>query len=273
MDDPNITMKEYARLQTEEAQRHDFEADFPAIVYNDALTSNDNVLPEPAINMAPLPPRAQRNLWLRYQVEGYTEEIVHVSSRDYTQFSIDRISDTKLRLDGADTLCFYLGGARCTMTWRQFILALGLHTVEEMAEDGFEAYWLGSTRVIPNKGDLRDYCTEISSNRDFLGVAHAYTFIRDPEPQPPPAAALTRTMAQRLSRLKEEVHSLCGDMGEQREVLDSMSYDFARFTKQTAQGQTEDWRGQHLSSSPVARPLISFSLTLFDFYLCTFMTR
>nr|GEW29630.1 hypothetical protein [Tanacetum cinerariifolium] len=43
------------------------------------------------------------------------------------------------------------------MTWRHIILALGLHTAEEMAEDGFEAYWLGSTRVIPDKGDLRDY--------------------------------------------------------------------------------------------------------------------
>ncbi|GJV76745.1 hypothetical protein Tco_1508329 [Tanacetum coccineum] len=28
-------------------------------------------------NMAPLPPRDQRHLWLHYQVEGYTEEIVH----------------------------------------------------------------------------------------------------------------------------------------------------------------------------------------------------
>ncbi|GKF19698.1 hypothetical protein Tco_0068336, partial [Tanacetum coccineum] len=28
-------------------------------------------------DMAPLPPRNQRHLWLRYQVEGYTKEIVH----------------------------------------------------------------------------------------------------------------------------------------------------------------------------------------------------
>ncbi|GKD56131.1 hypothetical protein Tco_1289518 [Tanacetum coccineum] len=66
------------------------------------------------------------------------------------------------------------------MTWRQSILALGLHTTEEMAEDGFEAYWLGSTSVIPDKGGLRDYWTGISLDRDFLGVAHSYTFIRDP---------------------------------------------------------------------------------------------
>ncbi|GJX87280.1 hypothetical protein Tco_0339294, partial [Tanacetum coccineum] len=52
-------------------------------------------------------------------------------------------------------------------------------------------------------------------------------------PQPPLATAPTRTMAQSLSRLEEEVHSLCGDMGEQREVLDSMSRDFASCTTWT----------------------------------------
>ncbi|GJW08565.1 putative reverse transcriptase domain-containing protein [Tanacetum coccineum] len=31
----------------------------------------------PLSNMAPLPPRDQRHLWLHYQVEGYTKEIVH----------------------------------------------------------------------------------------------------------------------------------------------------------------------------------------------------
>ncbi|GKE17495.1 hypothetical protein Tco_1425072, partial [Tanacetum coccineum] len=47
----------------------------------------------------------------------------------------------------ADTLCFQLGGARRMMTWRQFILALGLHTEEDMAEAGFGAYSQGSERV------------------------------------------------------------------------------------------------------------------------------
>ncbi|GKC87723.1 hypothetical protein Tco_1148372, partial [Tanacetum coccineum] len=45
--------------------------------------------------------------------------------------------------------------------------------------DGFGAYWLGSERVIPDKGDLRDYYIEISSDRDFLGSAPSYVFIRD----------------------------------------------------------------------------------------------
>ncbi|GKC29625.1 hypothetical protein Tco_1036919 [Tanacetum coccineum] len=94
-------------------------------------------------------------------------------------FSTCRIGD-EMRLDVAGTLCFQMGGARHSMTWRQFILALGLHTTEEMAKDGFEAYWLGSERVIPDKGDLSDYWVEISFGRDFLRDAPSYTYIRDP---------------------------------------------------------------------------------------------
>ncbi|GKB28348.1 hypothetical protein Tco_0867749 [Tanacetum coccineum] len=51
---------------------------------------------------------------------------------------------------------------------------------EEIAEARFGAYWSGSERVIPDKGDLRDYWMEISSDRDFLRPAPSYVFIRDP---------------------------------------------------------------------------------------------
>ncbi|GJR81021.1 hypothetical protein Tco_0151806 [Tanacetum coccineum] len=74
-----------------------------------------------------------------------------------------RLSDTEMGLDVVDTLCFQLGGVRRRMTWRQFILALGLHTEQEMTKAGFRAYWAGSDRLIPDKGDLRDYWIEISS--------------------------------------------------------------------------------------------------------------
>ncbi|GJW20002.1 hypothetical protein Tco_0027438 [Tanacetum coccineum] len=49
-----------------------------------------------------------------------------------------------------------------------------------MTEAGFGAYWAGSDRLIPGKGDLRDYWIEISSDRDFLGSAPSYVLIRDP---------------------------------------------------------------------------------------------
>ncbi|GKF48117.1 hypothetical protein Tco_0141368, partial [Tanacetum coccineum] len=155
--------------------------------------------------MALLPPRDQRHLWLRYQVKGYTEEIVHdfeqrletifdrqvnrVHILDFEAemtrmefilefFSTCRIRD-KMGLDVAGTLCFQMGGSRHSMMWRQFILALGLHTAEEMAKDKFGAYWLGSERLIPDKGDLSDYWVKISSGRDFLRGAPSYTYIRD----------------------------------------------------------------------------------------------
>ncbi|GJY98349.1 hypothetical protein Tco_0515259, partial [Tanacetum coccineum] len=114
-------------------------------------------------DMAHLPPHDQRHLWLHYQVEGYTDEIVH---------HFEQRLETLFKRQ--------LGGDRRSMTWRQFIQALGLHTAEEMAEDGFEAYWLGSERVIPDKGDLSDYWVGISSGRDFLRGAPYYTYIRDP---------------------------------------------------------------------------------------------
>ncbi|GKD42784.1 hypothetical protein Tco_1267429, partial [Tanacetum coccineum] len=57
------------------------------------------------------------------------------------------MSDTKMGLDEVDTLCFQLGGARRKIIWRDFILALGLHSAEEMTEDGFEAYWLISCSI------------------------------------------------------------------------------------------------------------------------------
>ncbi|GKB39504.1 hypothetical protein Tco_0884446 [Tanacetum coccineum] len=195
--------------------------------------------------MAPLPHHDLRHPWLRYQVDGYDEGIVHnyeqrletiwgrpvnrvhvldfvgltdgmrqtlgdrlsmVYARDdgealftnhvwrrlfevraplVREFILEflstcRISNTEIRLDVVDTLCFQLGGARRRMTWRQFILALGLHSEDEMAKPGFGAYWSGSERVILDKGDLRDYWIEISSNMDFLGPAPSYVHIRDP---------------------------------------------------------------------------------------------
>nr|GFA19089.1 hypothetical protein [Tanacetum cinerariifolium] len=63
-------------------------------------------------------------------------------------------------------------------------MALGLHIDEEMAEDGFQACWLRSERVIPDKGDPRDYWIEISSDRDFLGPTPLYVYIREPEHGP-----------------------------------------------------------------------------------------
>ncbi|GKE84882.1 hypothetical protein Tco_1558624 [Tanacetum coccineum] len=122
--------------------------------------------------MAPLPHRDLRHPWIRYQVDRYDEGITGDDGEAlFTSHAWRSLFEVRGPL---------LGGARRRMTWRQFILALGLHSKEEMAESGFRAYWAGSERVIPDKGDLRDYRIEISSDMDFLGLVPSYVHIRDP---------------------------------------------------------------------------------------------
>ncbi|GKE84081.1 hypothetical protein Tco_1557823 [Tanacetum coccineum] len=95
-------------------------------------------------------------------------------------FSTFRFGQAILDLDTPLTLQFQFGGARRRMSWRQFILAMGLHTEEEMQMAGFDVYWAESARQIPDKGDPRDYWMGISSAKDFLGTSLSYTLIRDP---------------------------------------------------------------------------------------------
>ncbi|GJV56152.1 hypothetical protein Tco_1457157 [Tanacetum coccineum] len=66
-------------------------------------------------------------------------------------------SEAIVDIDVVDTLQFKVGGARCCMSWREFILALGLHTAEEMKTVGFGLYWAESARQISDKGDLSAY--------------------------------------------------------------------------------------------------------------------
>nr|GEY37338.1 hypothetical protein [Tanacetum cinerariifolium] len=73
-----------------------------------------------------------------------------------------------------------VGGARRRMSWRGFILALGLHTDKKMQTAEFSAYWANSARQIPDKGDLRDYWIGISSAGDIRGTTPSYIVIRYP---------------------------------------------------------------------------------------------
>ncbi|GJS99378.1 hypothetical protein Tco_0820548 [Tanacetum coccineum] len=90
-----------------------------------------------------------------------------------------RLGEVLLDLDAHDTIQFQLGGAKRRLSSRQFILALGLHTGEEMESLDFARYWSESERMIPRKGDLHDYWRDISTDGDFLEPPPSYTLIRD----------------------------------------------------------------------------------------------
>ncbi|GJX30992.1 hypothetical protein Tco_0240847 [Tanacetum coccineum] len=176
MDDPNITMEEYIKLEEEKVQRQgrtfnwqtakygkmeyykneddgfmDFETEYSTIVLDDAFDT--------ALSCEPT-------------VDGYDEGIIHsyeqrlemiwgrpvnrVHVLDFTGLN-NCMRQTTRKVEYGE--CWYykgtlqfisLGGARGE-TWRQFILALGLHSKEEMAGPG-----------------------------DFLGPALSYVHIRDP---------------------------------------------------------------------------------------------
>ncbi|GJS95687.1 hypothetical protein Tco_0802655, partial [Tanacetum coccineum] len=88
-----------------------------------------------------------------------------------------------LDLDTTKALQFQLCRVRRRIRWREFILALGLHTAEEIQTAGFILYWVKSASQIPDKGGLSAYWIGISSAGDFLGTPPSYTLIRDPMPR------------------------------------------------------------------------------------------
>ncbi|GJV09707.1 hypothetical protein Tco_1351248 [Tanacetum coccineum] len=75
--------------------------------------------------MAPLPPREQRHPFFRYQ------------GLEYTDADIADFKERLERIYGREIHMFQLGRARRRLSWRQFILALGLHTGEKMESPGF----------------------------------------------------------------------------------------------------------------------------------------
>nr|GEX37506.1 hypothetical protein [Tanacetum cinerariifolium] len=245
MGNPNITMEEYIKLQAEKAQRHDFEVYYPTIVYNDASTSSKNVSSEP-IRLDMIFGRDANRVYV-LGFTGLTEEtgqtladrmrMVFIGAKGQVMFTSHawrRLFEIRGPL---------LQGARRMMTWRQLIMALGLHIAKEMAEDGFEAYWIYSRGQAPEKVTATDLFYLRSMDQGMAWVAprperqsittgSALKVVEGAldvdvgaqavsklvqVPQPPPVAASTRTMAQTLSILEEKVHSLRDDMGEVRQ--------------------------------------------------------
>nr|GEW26438.1 hypothetical protein [Tanacetum cinerariifolium] len=155
-----------------------------------------------------LPPRDQRHQYLRYEGLLYTDaniadfkmrlariykrEVHRVqgqsvfTSRAWRRlfdirgplvhelilefFNMFRFGEALLDLDMVGALQFQLGRVRRRMSWREFILALGLHSAEEMQTAGFGLYWVERARRITDKGDMSAYWTRILSLGDFLGM-------------------------------------------------------------------------------------------------------
>ncbi|GKC14901.1 hypothetical protein Tco_1011683 [Tanacetum coccineum] len=165
-------------------------------------------------DMAPLPPHEQRYPFLRYQgleysdqdIADFKERLERIHNRGIHRVQVldfkgmpELMRDVlyaRMRMehrDGDMVVVFtsqawgrvfdtrgpLLGRAMRCLSWREFILALGLHTGKEMESLSFARYLRESERMILGKGDLCDYWRDISTNGYFLGPPPSYTLIRD----------------------------------------------------------------------------------------------
>ncbi|GKE78453.1 hypothetical protein Tco_1544573, partial [Tanacetum coccineum] len=98
-------------------------------------------------------------IWLSHHVVDFQGMLELLRDRLFARMAIEHHdkAEVLLDLDAPGTIQFQLGGAKRRLRWRQFILALGLHTGEEMKSPGFARYWSESERSILGKGDLHDY--------------------------------------------------------------------------------------------------------------------
>ncbi|GKA08755.1 hypothetical protein Tco_0688086 [Tanacetum coccineum] len=208
----------------------DFENEFPAIVYNDALTSKLDFLTEPTESPQHIDEFDLKGKTSLFECDEKEQNILYFNDlflfnviypddskldkdndddkidieQSSGNFSVGGLSDLMAEgligrmlmehkdaqgqsvvvdLDTTGALQFYLEEVRHRMSWRKFILALGLHITKEMEIDGFGLYWAESGRQISNKGDLSAYWREITSKGDFLSTPPSYTLIRDLMPR------------------------------------------------------------------------------------------
>nr|GEU29148.1 hypothetical protein [Tanacetum cinerariifolium] len=175
--------------------------------------NNDNIdITQPSRNMTPLPSKDQRHPWLRYQVEGYDNGIVHT----YEQRLETIWGRSVNRVHVLDFASFTEGMKETLGDW------LRLHAKKEMEEAGFGAYWQGSERVIPDKYLFRHAEGRKSGSRlsggHFIGRLAAHFGLAS---QPPPPGPQHRAMTQRIERLEEDMRELQESVIGLRGVIES----------------------------------------------------
>ncbi|GJR30589.1 hypothetical protein Tco_1106821 [Tanacetum coccineum] len=123
-------------------------------------------------------------------------------------FSTFKFGEVVVDLDTTGALQFYLEEVRHRMSWRKFILALGLHITKEMEIDGFGLYWAESGRQISNKAPTPKRQPDVAAGAPkAAGDTPAVDEVAraDPAPMqaPQPPHFAPRTMPQRITRLEE----------------------------------------------------------------------
>ncbi|GJZ21405.1 reverse transcriptase domain-containing protein [Tanacetum coccineum] len=144
----------------------DFENEFPAIVYNDALTSKSDFLTEPTVNPQHIDEFNETSLSV-YDEEEQNEKLVSKNGYDVFDMTLpprDRdISILGLRVWSIQGLIDLMAEGLSARMLMEHKDAQGQSVFTNRAWKrlfeivGFGSYWVYSARQIPDKGDLKDY--------------------------------------------------------------------------------------------------------------------
>ncbi|GJU23590.1 hypothetical protein Tco_1156932 [Tanacetum coccineum] len=139
-----------------------FENEFPAIVYDDALTFKLDFLTEPTLSPQHIDEFNLKDETSLSKCDEVEQNVLYFN--DLFSFNISYPDNLQSDKDNDDNKI-------------NIIQSLG---VEEMKTAGFGLYWAESARQIPDKGDLSAYWIGISPMGDILGTPPSFTLIRDP---------------------------------------------------------------------------------------------
>ncbi|GJW32843.1 hypothetical protein Tco_0052875 [Tanacetum coccineum] len=143
----------------------DFEIEFPAIIYKDALTSKSDVSPEPTDI---------------HQAGAYRLQVLDFGT---LTVEMDHAITDRLRMDHT-----WVDGQVefASRAWRK-LFEIRKPLVRELILEIFSKCKIAqgvltaeSSRVMDSKADLSNYCNGISSARDFLTMFPSYTAIKEP---------------------------------------------------------------------------------------------
>nr|GEW24047.1 hypothetical protein [Tanacetum cinerariifolium] len=229
---------------------NDFKNEFPAIVYNERLTSKSDPVIKPSESSQT---NDEKDTALsKYDKKGMKMPL-RLFKNLYEPFGIP-FDPKRYYKDGAHT--------NIMVAKRQFILALGLHTKQEMAHARFGAYWYKSERdpvrrlchrmiscTIFGRGQgpkKPSTCSKHVKGRksrarlsmgDFIGRL-ADHFAPRPERQPDAAADALKATKDVLDAAEgaqdvlppEEMREIRGELDGNQEVMDTMAIYLYKFT-------------------------------------------
>ncbi|GJV25046.1 hypothetical protein Tco_1377741 [Tanacetum coccineum] len=245
MDDPNITMEEYIRIEEEKARKHrkvfnwetakygriwydedihdlrSIENEFPAITFNDSLKSGETLSCEPTVfDFAGLPDLMAKGFSARMLMEHRDAQGIRITSAgDFlgTTPSYTLIRDLILRLCHRLIVRSIVGRSRLFADGRksgalisggQFVARLAEHFGLLMKERLQGLAVIAPALSVIDMAELvrLQICMEINDTWAWVAI------------------------------LEEDVYEIRGALAEQREVIGAMARDFLRFTIWAASG-------------------------------------